>query len=309
MKILISGATGLVGSAASRALTASGRQVQRLVRAQSTAGPGDVVWDPAGGSIDAAKLEGFDGVVHLAGENIAAGRWTEKQKARIRDSRIKGTRALCDALAGLGQRPRVLVAASAVGYYGDRGDEWLDEESAAGSGFLADVCREWEAATGPARSAGVRVVNLRFGVILSGTGGALAKMLLPFKLGLGGRIGSGRQYMSWIAIDDVVRAIQFILDDDALAGPVNAVSPRPASNLEFTKTLGRVLGRPTIFPMPAAAARLAFGQMADELLLASARVRPARLTNSSFAFQYPGLKEALSHVLGKDEAGEKSANV
>jgi uncharacterized protein (TIGR01777 family) len=238
-----------------------------------------------------------DAVVHLAGENIAAGRWTERQKARIRDSRVKGTRLLCDLLARYSPPPKALVCASAVGYYGDRGDEILKEESAPGSDFLFDVCREWEAATQTAVERGIRVVNLRIGVVLSPLGGALAKMLTPFKLGAGGVIGSGRQYMSWIALDDVVRAFHFALTNQSLLGPVNAVAPNPVTNRDFTRTLGRVLSRPTVFPMPAFAARLAFGEMADALLLASTRVEPARLLAGSFIFRYPDLEGALRHLL------------
>jgi len=238
-----------------------------------------------------------DAVVHLAGENIAAGRWTERQKARIRDSRVKGTRLLCDLLARYSPPPKALVCASAVGYYGDRGDEILKEESASGSDFLSDVCGEWEAATQTAVERGIRVVNLRIGVVLSPLGGALAKMLTPFKLGAGGVIGSGRQYMSWIALDDAVRAFHFALTNQSLHGPVNAVAPNAVTNRDFTRTLGRVLSRPTVFPMPAFAARLAFGEMADALLLASTRVQPARLLAGGFTFRYPDLEGALRHLL------------
>ncbi len=224
--------------------------------------------------------------------------WTPAVKARIRDSRVNGTRLLCEALARLSNPPRVLVCASAIGYYGDRGDEVLDEASSPGSGFLPEVCQEWEAATEPARAAGIRVVNLRFGVILSPSGGALAKMLTPFKLGAGGRIGDGRQWMSWIALDDVIDAIAYALNTESLAGPANCVAPQPVTNLEFTKTLGRVLHRPTIFPMPAVAARIAFGEMADALLLASARVLPKELSAAGYPFRYPQLEGALRHMLG-----------
>lgn len=241
--------------------------------------------------------EGPDAVVHLAGENIARARWSERQKALIRDSRVKGTRLLCDLLARYSPPPKALVCASAVGYYGDRADEILKEESAPGSGFLADVCREWEAATQPAVERGIRVVNLRIGIVLSPMGGALAKMLTPFKLGVGGTIGSGRQYMSWIALDDVVGAIHFALTNESLHGPVNAVAPNPVTNREFTHTLGRVLSRPTLFPMPAFAARLVLGEMADALLLASARVEPAQLLASGFTFRHPDLEAALRALL------------
>jgi uncharacterized protein (TIGR01777 family) len=245
----------------------------------------------------AAGSERPDAVVHLAGENIASARWTERQKARIRDSRVKATGLLCNLLARYSPPPKALVCASAIGYYGDRGDEILKEESAPGSGFLSDVCREWEAATQPAVERGIRVVNLRIGMVLSALGGGLAKMLTPFKLGAGGVMGSGRQYMSWIAVDDLVDAIHFALTHESLRGPANAVAPSPVTNREFTRTLGRVLSRPTPFPMPAFAARLAFGEMADALLLASTRVQPARLLASGFTFRYPDLEGALRHLL------------
>jgi uncharacterized protein (TIGR01777 family) len=300
MKVMISGSGGLIGSALVTHLNQQGDHVVRLVR-RGPAVPGkEVVWGPEVGSIDARGVEGLDALVHLAGENIAARRWTAAQKARIRDSRVVGTRLLAETLARLESPPKVWICASAIGFYGDRGDDELDESSGPGTGFLADVCQAWESATVPAQQPGVRVVCLRIGVVLSAAGGALAKMLLPFKLGLGGRIGSGQQYMSWIAVDDAVRAIVHGILTDACAGPINAVAPEPASNAEFTKTLGRVLRRPTIFPMPAFAARLAFGEMADELLLASTRVRPARLSQTGFSFQFPNLEAALRHVLGRD---------
>ncbi|MFB3126914.1 MAG: TIGR01777 family oxidoreductase [Candidatus Acidiferrales bacterium] len=299
MKILVSGSTGLIGSALVPFLTTGGHSVVRLIRAQPRPGQAAVHWDTAAGKIDSNALEGLDAVVHLAGENIAARRWTPAQKARIRDSRVQGTRLLAQSLARLQQPPTVMVCASAIGFYGDRGEELLTEASAPGSGFLTDTCRAWEAAAQPASEKDIRVVNLRLGVVLSPGGGALAKMLLPFRLGVGGKIGSGRQYMSWIGIDDVVGVIHYALTTDELRGPVNAVAPNPVTNREFTKTLGRVLSRPTIFPMPAFAARLAFGEMADELLLASTRVKPARLQNSGYYFHHPRLEDALRHLLGK----------
>jgi hypothetical protein len=299
MNVLVSGATGLIGSALAPFLSTLGHDVRRLVRSGPAKGGNEVFWDPARGTIDAGALDGLDAVVHLAGENIAGGRWTEKQKGRIRDSRVQGTRLLCQTLAGLKQPPRTLICASAIGYYGDRGDELLAENSTSGANFLAEVCRQWEQAAEPAVKAGLRVVHLRFGVVLSAGGGALAKMLLPLRLGVGGRIGSGRQYMSWITLDDAVGAIGHALITDSLRGPVNAVTPHPVTNLEFTKTLGKVLSRPTILPLPAAAARLVLGQMADELLLASARVVPTRLLESGYAFRFPQLEPALRHVLGK----------
>jgi hypothetical protein len=247
--------------------------------------------------LNPAELEGFDGVVHLAGESIAAGRWTEKKKRRIRDSRVRGTRLLAESLAGLQNPPRVFVGASAMGYYGDRGEEVLREESAPGTLFLSAVCREWESAAQPLSARGVRVVHARFGLVLGSSGGALAKMLPPFRLGLGGVLGRGDQYMSWISLDDAVGALLHALSTESLSGPVNAASPAPVTNREFTKTLGRVLGRPTIFPLPAWAARLIFGQMAEELLLASARLEPAKLLKTGFTFRHPDLETALRHVL------------
>jgi uncharacterized protein (TIGR01777 family) len=247
--------------------------------------------------IDAAELAGVDAVVHLAGENIAAQRWTEAFKKRFLDSRLRGTHLLCQTLAGLASKPAVLVSASATGYYGDRGAEPVDESSPPGRGFLADVCQQWEVATHPARDANIRIVNLRIGVVLSRDGGALNKMLTPFRLGLGGVIGSGQQYLSWIALDDLVSAIQHALSAAAMSGPVNAVAPGAVTNREFTKTLGRVLKRPTIFAMPAFAARLAFGEMADEMLLSGARVEPRALSAAGFEFTHSQLEPTLRHIL------------
>ena len=297
LTVVVSGASGLVGSSLLPFLTTGGHRVVPMVRARG--GPAGVFWDPVARVIDRAGLERADAVVHLAGESIASGRWTPERKARIRASRVEGTRLLCEALAALDARPRTLVCASAIGFYGDRGDAELDEASPRGTGFLADVCAEWEAATAAARAAGVRVVHLRFGVILTPAGGALARMLLPFRLGAGGVLGSGRQYMSWIAIDDAVGAIHHALVTPALDGPVNAVAPMPVTNREFTRALGRVLRRPTVFPVPAVMARLAFGEMADELLLASARVVPRKLRDSGYAFREPDIEAALRHLLGR----------
>lgn len=297
MKILVTGSSGFVGSALVPFLTQSGHDVRRLVRSKPGPGTADVQWDPKAGTLEAAGLEGLDGVVHLAGESIATGRWTAEKKARIRDSRVLGTRLLAESISRLARPPKVLVCSSAIGYYGDRGQESLREESALGSGFLADVCRDWEATAAPAVQKGIRVVHLRIGVVLGPSGGALAKMLPPFKMGLGGVIGSGRQYMSWISLDDLMGVMHHALTTPSLSGAVNAVSPNPVTNAEFTNTLGKVLSRPTIFPMPAFAARLAFGEMADELLLASARVEPARLTASGYTFRYPLLEGALRHLL------------
>jgi uncharacterized protein (TIGR01777 family) len=300
MNILVSGSTGLVGTALITALTAAGHEVIRLVRVKSRTPSKEIIgWDPAASYIDAAGLEGLDAVVHLAGEPIASGRWNAAKKARIRDSRVQGTRLLCESLSHVARPPATMICASAIGYYGDRGDEVLTESSACGRGFLAEVCRDWEAACDAARQKGIRVVNTRFGVILSTKGGALAKMLTPFKMGAAGIIGSGRQYMSWISIDDVVLAIEHALNSTGVTGPLNVVGPTPVTNREFTKTLGKVLGRPTIFPMPAFAARLAFGEMADELLLGSDRVEPRKLLENGYAFKHRDLETALRHVLNR----------
>lgn len=300
MKVLVSGASGLVGSALIPFLTTGGHSVTRLVRKDRTSvEDGEVAWSPAAGTIDRAGLEGFDAVVHLAGENIASGRWTPERKRRIRDSRVNGTQVLCEALTQCAQPPQVFVGASAIGYYGDRGDEPLTEESGAGEGFLAEVCRDWEAAAAGLTDTGIRTALLRIGIVLSPAGGALKKMLLPFQLGLGGVISAGTQYMSCIALDDVVGAIQHAITNDEVSGPINAVCPEAVTNREYTRTLGRVLGRPTLFPVPAFAARLAFGEMADALLLASAQVEPRVLTRTGYAFRYPSLEDALRHVLGK----------
>lgn len=301
MKIIVTGASGLIGSALVPVLGKEGHQVTTLVRRESKHKPqadvSEVVWNPAHDELDAARLGGTDAAVHLAGEPIASGRWTEAKKRRILESRVQSTRLLAGVLARLQPRPRVFVCASAIGYYGDRSSELLTEESAAGVEFLSRVCREWEAACEPARAAGIRTVNLRFGVVLSARGGALAQMLTPFKLGLGGRVGTGWQYMSWVALDDVVGAIIQALTDERLAGPVNVVAPQPVTNNEFTKTVGRVLGRPTFMPVPTFALHLALGEMADELLLASARVEPARLKAAGYQFKYPQLEPALRHLL------------
>jgi len=299
MKVAITGSTGLVGSALLPMLTSGGHEVVRIVR-HGAGARGAIGWDPDASAIDGAALEGMDAVVHLAGESIF-GRWTAAKKARIRDSRVNGTHLLVEILNRLAQPPKVLVAASAIGYYGDRAADILDEESAPGAGFLCDVCREWEAATQPAAHR-MRVVNLRFGVVLSPAGGALATMLTPFRLGVGGPIGGGSQYMSWIAIDDAIGVILHALTNPQLSGPVNVVSPDPVQNRAFATTLGRVLSRPAFLPLPAFAARLALGEMADELLLASTRVEPQRLKDTGYEFRWPELEPALRHLLGKSDA-------
>jgi uncharacterized protein (TIGR01777 family) len=297
MHIAMTGSHGLVGSSLLPLLTTGGHRVTRLVRGSPA--EGEVKWDPQGAVFDARALDGVDAVVHLAGENIAGARWNEKVKQRIRDSRVQATRVLCSGLASMTSPPKTLVCASAVGFYGDRGDEVLTEDSPAGNGFLAEVVREWEAACAPAREAGIRVVNLRFAMILSPKEGALAKMLTPFKLGGGGTVGSGRQYWSWISIDDAAGSVLHALMSDSLSGPVNAVAPQSVTNAEFTKTLGKVLQRPTLVPMPAFAARLALGEMADELLLASIRAQPRKLLESNYVFRQSTLEQALRHLLGK----------
>jgi uncharacterized protein (TIGR01777 family) len=298
MKILVTGSSGLVGSALLPFLTGGGHQVIRLRRSSPEAAGSGLAWDPAEGRLDPAILEGFDLVVHLAGESIATGRWNADKKIRIRRSRVDGTRLLCEALSRLSRPPRAVLCASAIGYYGSRGEEILREESAPGHDFLAEVCQAWEAAAQPAIQKAIRVVHLRFGVILSATGGALAKMLLPFRLGAGGVIGNGGQYMSWITLDDAVGAIHHAIGTESLKGPVNAVAPKPVTNREYTRTLGAVLGRPTLLPMPAFAARLALGEMADALLLSSARVEPARLLATGYRFRHPDLETALRSLLG-----------
>jgi hypothetical protein len=299
MRIIVTGASGLVGSALVEALKMDGHEVWTLVRRTPKEGAREILWNPLKGIDDVSGLEGADALVHLAGENIAEGRWTDEKKARIRESRVVGTRVLSEALARLQRPPKSLLCASAIGFYGDRGGEMLTEESAPGVGFLPEVCREWEAAAGPAIERGIRVVFLRFGVILSAEGGALDKMLTPFKMGVGGKIGSGKQFMSWITLDDTIGVIKHALVNETLSGPVNVVAPTPVTNGEFTRTIGRVLSLPTIFFVPAFAARLAFGEMADAALLASERVEPARLKQSGYVFQHPELDGALRHLLKK----------
>lgn len=295
--VAVSGASGLIGTALISSLAATGYQVTRLVR--RPARTGELQWDPASGLLDPARLGVVDAVVHLAGENVGV-RWTAERKRRIKASRSMGTRSLSESLARATVKPKVLIAASAVGIYGNRGDEILTEGSTLGDpsrDFLAEVAQEWESATEPARQAGIRVVNLRIGIVLSPRGGALRRMLLPFHLGLGGRLGSGRQWMSWIAIDDVIGAIEHALTSETLRGPVNLTAPEPVTNRDFTAALGRALSRPAIVPVPAPLLRLALGEMAGGTVLASARVLPTRLLESGYRFQYSDLSSALRHVL------------
>jgi len=302
-RFLVSGSTGLVGTALTALLSSGGHHVTRLSRGKSVRpdplGASRVEWDPGRGVLNPEAVSGHDVVVHLAGENVAAGLWTEERKARIRDSRVKGTQLLSRALAAASHPPDVLVCASAVGFYGDRGDMKVDEGSAAGSGFLAETGVEWERAADAARQAGIRVVHLRIGIVLTPAGGALAKMLPPFRMGVGGPLGGGRQFWSWIALDDLLGAILHVAASDHLDGPVNAVAPEHVRNAEFSATLGRVLRRPAIMPAPAVALRLLLGEMADEMLLGGAQVLPSRLLESGFTFRYPDLEGALRHLLGR----------
>lgn len=293
-RIAITGSSGLIGSALVRALEARGDAVLHVVRRDVRAA-NEISWNPRDGAIEAAKLNGVDAIVNLAGENLAQ-RWSESAKRRIYDSRVKGTALLARTIAALEHKPAVLLSGSAVGIYGDRGDELLDESSTTGDGFLADVCRAWEAATNVASDAGIHVVHLRTGLVLAGRGGLLQKMLMPFRFGIGGKLGSGRQWMSWIALEDHVGAMLFLLDA-ALSGPVNLTAPNPVTNSEFTKVLAHVLGRPSFFTVPRAALKLALGEMAEETALVSQRVMPKRLLEAGVAFQQPSLEGALRSVL------------
>jgi uncharacterized protein len=297
MRVLLTGASGLVGKSLTPHLLARGWQVVAMTRSPEAGRADFPKWDPGGGRLDPAVLEGYDAVVHLCGENIAAGRWTSARMTRIRDSRVQSTRLLCEGMSRIAHPPRVLGSASAVGYYGNRGTELLTEDSPSGSGFLAGVCREWEAATAPAQQCGVRVVHLRFGMILSPVDGALARMLPVFRLGAGGRLGDGAQYQSWIALDDAVAAVGHALATEGLSGPVNVVAPESMTNQQFTRILGRVLRRPTFLRAPAFALRAVLGLMADDVLLASIRALPQRLSATGFAFRYPRLEPALRHLL------------
>ena len=294
--VAISGATGLIGSALAARLRARSVRVRRLVRTAHPQSPDDIVWDPMRGVLSPNDLEGADAVVHLAGEPLAH-RWTDARKRAIRESRVRGTELVARTIAALDRRPRVLLSGSAIGIYGDRGDEPVDEESALGSDFLAGVTREWEAASVAAADAGVRVVLLRSGIVLSPKGGALERLLLPFRLGVGGPIGNGRQWMSWIALDDHVRAMEHALATTGMHGPVNLVSPNPVTNAEFAATLGRVLSRPALVPAPAFALELVYGEMARATILAGQRVLPKVLLRTGFQFAHPTLEQALRYEL------------
>lgn len=298
MKILVGGSHGLVGTALIKSLEGAGHEVARLVR-YTPHDPKEIEWSPERTSIAIARLEGFDAVVNLAGESIASGRWTDEKKRNIRDSRIKGTRLLSDVLSMLERPPASFICASAIGFYGNRGDEVLTEDSEAGDDFLSDVCVDWEEATSGAAEKGIRVVNTRFGIILDLEGGALAKMLPPFRLGVGGKIGSGKQWMSWITLDDVIGALELALMNDSLRGAVNYVAPNPVTNAEFTKALGHALHRPTLLPVPAFGVRLLFGEMGEALLLGGQRVEPAKLNEADYKFKYVELDSALRHLLEK----------
>jgi hypothetical protein len=297
VKIAVSGSSGLVGAALTAALGANGHAVARLVRPGSSADSNSIRWDPLAGTLDTLALEGVDAIVHLAGASIAGGRWTAARKQLLRTSRVEATQHLLEGISRLRQRPAVFISASAVGFYGDRGDERLTESSAPGDNFLAQLARDWEASASRAESLGMHTVLLRFGAILSTRGGALPRMLTPFRLGVGGRLGSGKQWMSWLTLDEVIAIILYALQKESLRGPVNAVSPNPATNAEFTRALARALHRPALFPAPAFALRLLLGEMADALLLSSQRVFPERLTALDYAFRHPRLEEALAGVL------------
>ena len=295
MRIAISGASGLVGTALTKRLQNMGHDVVPMVR--GPASDDTIHWNPKSGRIDAKMLADVDAVVHLAGESIAEGRWNAAKKKRIRESRVEGTRLIAETLSKLERKPQVFVCASAIGYYGDGRHEELVEDAAAGDDFLAEVCQAWEAACQPARDAGIRTVNARFGVILSPDGGALAKMLPPFKMGLGGVVGSGRQVWSWISLNDTIGALVHAIENEAVEGALNVTAPHASTNAEFTKALGHVLGRPTLIPLPAFAARLALGEMADALLLASARVIPAKLQQTGYQFEHELIEPALRDLL------------
>lgn len=294
--IAVTGATGLIGSALVARLRAKGHPVRRLVRSTRDPQPGDVPWNPEAGTLDPAVLAGCDAIVHLAGAPIAQ-RWTASHKRDIRDSRVNGTSLLAKAIAAMSEKPRVVLSGSAIGYYGDRGDELVDEQSAPGTGFLADVGKAWEAAAEPIAQAGVRLVLLRTGIVLSPDGGALEKMLPPFRMGVGGPMGSGMQWLSWISLEDQLRAMEYVLETDGVRGAVNLVSPNPVTNATFATTLGRVLRRPALIPLPAFALELMFGEMGESTILAGQRVVPSMLSGSGFQFAEPTLEGALRSLL------------
>jgi len=303
VRVLVSGAGGLIGTALTRSLASDGHTVTRLVRTRPR-DPLEFRWDPLSGLIDPAAFAGCEAVIHLAGSSLAAGRWTAARRAEILTSRSAGTQLVASAITRADPPPAVLISASAVGYYGDRGDQALDEESAPGTGFLAEVARAWEAETVPAAQAGTRVVLLRLGLVLDRREGALPRLVLPFRFGLGGPIGSGRQWVSWITLDDAVRVTRFALTCNELRGAVNAVSTQPVRQRDLAAAIGRILGRPALVPLPAWVVRLAFGQMGEELLLAGQRVLPRRLGELGFTFQHPGIDDALRHQLRPDQPSD-----
>lgn len=299
MKIVLGGASGMIGSYLKELLRQRGDDVYALVRPQSAPAMNSISWCPAEGALNAAQLEGFGAVIHLGGTNVAGGPWTEKRKKAIRDSRIDSTKLLAEKLASLKDPPKVFVCASAIGIYGDRGDTLLDESSEPGSGFLEDVAKDWEAACEPAMQAGIRVVNVRIGIVLAQDGGALEKMLTPFKMGIGGKVGNGQQYMSWISLEDVVQSIIFCVDTASLKGPVNLVAPNPVTNEAFTKALGKVVHRPTILPVPRFAIKTLFGEMGDTLLLGSTRVEPKKLREAGYRFRHVNPENAIRSELNR----------
>jgi uncharacterized protein len=300
-RVAVTGSTGLIGEALVTSLRRDGHRVQRVTRSASGAGPDDLVWDPTGGEVETAKLEGVDAVVHLAGEPIGARRWNDEVKRAIRESRTVGTRTLAEALASLSAPPAVFVSGSAVGYYGDRGDEVLTEDSRAGDDFLADVTVGWEAAAAPADEAGIRVVHPRTGVVIAKEGPLIEKVELPFKLGVGGKVGSGDQYVPWISLEDEIRALRFLIDED-LSGPVNLTGPEPVTNAELTKALGEVMRRPTVFPIPTLAIKALYGEMGESLATVSQRAVPRALLDAGFTFRHPTIVSALRTALGTKAA-------
>lgn len=299
MRVLITGGKGFLGSRLAALLTKNGHQINFLTRRPNPGSAQDIYWNPEENQLDPKLIEGFEAVIHLAGDSIAAGRWTSAKKDRIRNSRVHGTRILSQALAKQFHPPKTFITASAIGFYGHRGDEPLSEASLKGTGFLSDVCFEWEAAADTAKDKGIRVAHARIGIVLGPGGGALAKMLLPFKMGMGGKLGSGEQFMSWVSVDDVIRALDFSLTHQNIRGPFNVTAPTPVTNEEFTKTLGKVLHRPTILPAPGFGLRLLLGEMADALLLSSTRVYPSKLEDAGFKFTYSNLETALQSILSE----------
>lgn len=308
MNIVISGASGLIGTELVESLKKDGHHVLSLTRSKSSS-PDKIYWNIETGEIESDKLENIDALVHLAGENISGenpiqGRWTQERKEKILNSRVKGTTLLSDTISRLKNPPKVFVSASAIGYYGDRAEEKLDEKSNKGSGFLSDVCKAWETSADSARNKGIRVVHTRFGVVLSNKGGALKSMLLPYKMGVGGTIGNGKQYMSWIDISDVAGAIKHVINKSDIQGVVNVVAPKPITNSEYTKALGHVIHRPTIFPIPSIGINILFGEMGNELLLGSQKVYPEVLSNTGYKFMYPDITSSLEHVLNNKNVKE-----